>query len=386
MNKKFYFLPLIFVLCAALTSAVLGVAGIKLHRAGYWKKAGKGSVKCLLCPRACLIRSGKRGFCQSRINKGGVLYSLTYGRPVVAAMDPIEKKPFFHVTPGEQVLSIATAGCNMRCIFCQNWRISQTPPDEAPSMKMSPREVVEAARKKGSRWIVYTYTEPTIFYEYMFDICREAKKAGLKNAMHSCGYINPEPLKKLLKYMDAVNIDLKGFNEDFYRKMGSLAEIEAVLETLKIIKKSGVWLEITNLIIPGQNDSPGDIKRMCEWIKKEMGQDVPLHFSRFYPAYRLKNLPPTPAETLKSARAIALEAGLNYVYIGNAPEIAAENTLCPGCGRTLVRRIGYKVISNRIKDGKCPFCGRKIAGQWKIDEKKQPVKQPEQPVREGALQ
>jgi len=370
VKHKFYFLPLIFILCVVLTSVVSGGAGTKLHKAEYWKKAGKGLVECLLCPRRCVIRDGKRGFCQSRINKGGKLYSLTYGRPVALAMDPIEKKPLFHVTPGEQVLSIATAGCNMRCLFCQNWRISQTPPDEARSIKMSPREVVEDALEKGSRWVVYTYTEPTVFYEYMLDICREAKKEGLKNAMHSCGYINPAPLKKLLKYMDAANIDLKGFNADFYRKMGSFAEIEAVLKTLKIIKKSGVWLEITNLVIPGQNDSPDDIKRMCEWIKKELGPDVPLHFSRFYPSYRLKNLPPTPAETLKNARAIALEAGLMYVYIGNAPEISAEDTLCPGCGKTVVKRTGYRVRSNIIKDGKCPFCGRKIEGRWKINEKK----------------
>ncbi|MCD6311929.1 MAG: AmmeMemoRadiSam system radical SAM enzyme, partial [Elusimicrobia bacterium] len=347
MKKKFYLLP--FVFFAALAVALIG-AGVNpaptRHRAQYWKNAGKGSVKCLLCPRECVIRKGKRGFCQSRINKGGALYSLTYGRPVAAAMDPIEKKPFFHVTPAEQVLSIATAGCNMRCLFCQNWRISQTSPDEAPYMEMSPREVVKEAAEKGSRWVVYTYTEPTVFYEYMIDICREAKKKGLKNAMHSCGYINPAPLKKLLKYMDAVNIDLKGFNDDFYRKMGFLADIEVVLETLKIIKKSGVWLEITNLVIPGQNDSPDDIKRMCEWIKKELGPDVPLHFSRFYPAYRLKNLPPTPGATLKNARAIALEAGLNYVYIGNAPELAGENTKCPGCGKTLIKRTGYNVRYN----------------------------------------
>ncbi len=374
MKKKFYFFPLIFIFCAA---------GIKLHRAEYWMKSAGKSVQCVLCPRRCVISDGQRGFCTSRINKGGELYSLTYARPVAAAMDPMEKKPFFHVTPGEEVLSIATAGCNMRCLFCQNWRISQTPPDEASSMQMSPREVVDTALKKGSRWIVYTYTEPTVFYEYMFDICREAKKEGLKNAMHSCGYINPEPLKELLKYMDAVNIDLKGFNADFYRKMGSFADIEAVLETLKIIKKSGVWLEITNLVIPGQNDSPEDIKRMCEWIKKELGRDVPLHFSRFYPAYRLKNLPPTPAGTLKTARAIALRAGLNYVYIGNAPELAAENTLCPGCGRTVVKRIGYKVTSNHIKDGRCAFCGHKIAGMWEINEKKPPAGNP---ARDGALQ
>jgi len=344
--------------------ALLVSSSKKLQPARYWKSAGKKNAQCLLCPRACLIAPGKRGFCTARINEDGRLYSLTYGKLVAAHLDPIEKKPFFHVIPGTSAFSIATAGCNMRCLFCQNWSISQTAPDKALSSDMTPEQVVRAAEESGSPFVVYTYTEPTVFYEYMIDICRLARKRGLKNAMHSCGYINPEPLKELLKYMTAVNIDLKGFNEDFYRKKGSFAEIGAVLETLKIIKKSGVWLEITNLVIPGQNDSPEDIKRMCEWIKKELGADVPLHFSRFHPAYRLQNLPPTPLKTLRAAYDIAKAAGLKYVYIGNVPGHDYESTYCPECGELLVKRIGYSVVSNKIKNGRCPSCGCGIEGRW----------------------
>jgi pyruvate formate lyase activating enzyme len=335
--------------------------------AQYWQKVKENIVQCLLCPRKCVLDVGQRGVCTVRINKDGKLYTLGYGNPVAVHIDPIEKKPFFHVAPGEPVFSLAVAGCNMRCIFCQNWQISQSRPDETQNYNLSPEEVVEKTIKSNCKFIAYTYTEPTVFYEYMLDIAKLAREKGIKNTMHSCGYINAEPLRELLKHMDAVNIDLKGFTEEFYAKIGLLAQLKPVLETLKIIKEDGIWLEITNLLIPGFNDDPKKIKEMCIWIKENLGDEVPLHFSRFIPNYKLQNLPPTPIEKLEEAYKIAKEVGLKYVYIGNVPGHAGENTYCPNCGKIIVKRIGYEILENNINDGKCKFCGYKIAGRWTPD-------------------
>lgn len=335
--------------------------------ARYWQKIKDKVVQCFLCPRRCVIDDGQRGFCTVRTNKDGQLYTLGYANPVAVHIDPIEKKPFFHVVPGEPVFSLAVAGCNMRCIFCQNWQISQSKPDEVESYNLPPQEVVRHAIENNCRFIAYTYTEPTVFYEYMYDIAKIAREKGVKNTMHSCGYINPEPLKELLKYMDAVNIDLKGFSEEFYAKIGSMAQLKPVLETLKIIKQEGVWLEITNLLIPGLNDSSQTIKEMCIWIKENLGDEVPLHFSRFSPQYKLSNLAPTPIEKLQEAYAIAKAAGLKYVYIGNVPGHPGENTYCPNCGKIVVKRVGYQILENNIKENKCGFCGFRIAGIWTLD-------------------
>jgi len=336
--------------------------------ASYWQKVRDGIVQCLLCPRKCILDVGQRGICTVRINKDGKLYTLGYGNPVSVQIDPIEKKPFFHVTPGEPTFSLAVAGCNMRCLFCQNWQISQSKPDETLNYDLPPEGVVNKAIENNCKFIVYTYTEPTVFYEYMLDIAKLAKQRGLKNAMHTCGYINPEPLRELLKYMDAVNVDLKGFTEEFYAKMGLLAELRPVLETIKIVKQEGVWLEITSLLIPGANDDPKKIREMCVWIKENLGDDVPIHFSRFMPAFKLKNLPPTPIEKLEEAYKIAKDVGLKYVYIGNVPGHPQENTYCPNCGKVIVRRVGYQISENSIKEGKCKFCGYKIAGKWTFEE------------------
>jgi len=232
---------------------------------------------------------------------------------------------------------------------------------------MSPEDVVEEAIRNNCQFIVYTYTEPTVFYEYMLDTARLAKKRGLKNGMHTCGYINPEPLEELLKVMDAVNVDLKGFDKEFYSKMGMMAELEPVLNTIKYIKEAGVWLEITNLLIPSKNDAPDKIRQMCIWLKENVGPDVPIHFSRFRPAFKLRNLPPTPIEKLEEAARIAGEAGCKYVYVGNMPGHVRENTYCPSCRELLVARIGFRVRENSIVDGECPSCGNKIAGLWEID-------------------
>ena len=332
--------------------------------AGWWNRVRDDIVQCVLCPRKCVLAPGQRGICTVRINKDGLLYTLGYGNPVAVNIDPIEKKPFFHVLPGTEAFSIAVAGCNMRCLFCQNWQISQSKPDEVTAYDMPPETVVAEALKNNCPFIVYTYTEPTVFYEYMLDISKLARQKGLMNGMHTCGYINPEPLKELLKYMDAVNVDLKGFREDFYNKMGMMASLSPVLDTLKTIKREGVWLEITNLLIPGQNDDPEDIKKMCLWIKENLGDDVPLHFSRFMPSFRLQNLPPTPVEKLEEAYAIACRIGLKYVYIGNVPGHPRESTYCPKCKKLIVKRVGYRVLENNIQDGKCKFCGYGISGIW----------------------
>jgi pyruvate formate lyase activating enzyme len=334
--------------------------------ASYWHRLKDNIVNCDLCPRKCVINEGQRGLCTVRVNKGGILYTLGYGNPVAVHVDPIEKKPFFNVMPGEKAFSIAVAGCNMRCLFCQNWQISQAKPDEVTAYDMSPETVVSEAIKNNCKFVVYTYTEPTVFYEYMLDIAKTARSRGVKNGMHTCGYINQEPLKELLKYMDAVNVDLKGFNEEFYQKMGAFAQLEPVLETIKTVKREGVWLELTNLIIPGLNDDPGEIKKMCEWIKDNLGPDTPVHFSRFMPSFRLQNLPPTPVSKLEEAYEIAKDAGLNYVYIGNVPGHRGENTYCPRCEKIVVGRIGYQITENNIKDGKCRFCGKKISGIWDL--------------------
>lgn len=335
--------------------------------AKYWQKIKENIVQCLLCPRQCTLNIGQRGFCTVRINKEGQLYTLGYGNPVAVHIDPIEKKPFFHVAPGAPVFSLAVAGCNMRCIFCQNWQISQSRPDETENYNLPPEAVVNKTIENNCKFIAYTYTEPTVFYEYMLDIAKLAKEKGLRNTMHSCGYINPGPLKELLKYMDAVNIDLKGFSEEFYAKIGMLAQLKPVLETLKIIKEEGVWLEITNLLIPNFNDDAEKIKEMCVWIKENLGDEVPVHFSRFMPEYKLSNLPPTPVEKLQEAYQIAKSLGLKYVYIGNVPGHPGENTYCPNCGKIIVKRIGYQILENNIQTDKCKFCGYRIAGRWTLD-------------------
>ncbi len=363
MGKRQFLVTFIFFLEALLSP--LCYSQVKPHPALYWEKLESDKVKCHLCPRGCVIPEGARGFCGVRTNIGGELFTIGYNDPVAVHIDPIEKKPFFHVLPGTGALSIAVAGCNMRCIFCQNWTISQSRPDETMNYYLTPHQVVALAKKYHTPSVVFTYTEPTVFYEYMLDIAKQAKKEGLFVGMHTCGYINPEPLKGLLRYMDFVNVDLKSFSEEFYNEMGQGAHLQPVLNTLKTIKNAGVHLEITYLVIPTKNDSPQMIKEMCEWVKDNLGKDTPLHFSRFFPQYKLTNLPPTPVETLKKAYKIARQVGLEYVYIGNVPGIKQESTFCPHCGKILIRRVGYTVLENNIEDGRCKFCGQKVPGVWK---------------------
>lgn len=335
----------------------------KLKEALFYEKLDNKVVQCQLCPRRCTIPNRKRGFCGVRENRDGTLYTLVYAKPVAIHIDPIEKKPLFHFLPSATAFSIATAGCNLRCKFCQNWQISQVKPEEVGYTYLEPKDLVKKVKESGSPTIAYTYTEPTIFYEYMLQTAKLAKEEGIRNIMHSAGYINEEPLRQLAKYLDAANIDLKGFSNDYYAKM-SEATLEPVLKTLKILKEEGVHLEITNLLLPGYNDDEDSIIKMCLWIKENLGSDVPLHFSRFFPMYKLVSLNPTPVESLERARKIAQDCGLRYVYIGNLAGHPAENTYCPKCKSMLIERRGYFVLQNNIKDGKCKFCGEKIAGIW----------------------
>ncbi|MFH1406812.1 MAG: AmmeMemoRadiSam system radical SAM enzyme, partial [Candidatus Omnitrophota bacterium] len=320
--------------------------------ARYWKPLENKLVQCLLCPRTCTIPPGKTGVCGVRKNIDGTLYTLVYGLPCAVHMDPIEKKPMFHMLPGTQILSIATAGCNLRCIFCQNWEISQALPQETQNVDLPPQDVIALAKKYNSPSVAFTYTEPTVFFEYMIDTAKLAKENGIKTVMHSCGYINEEPLRELCKYLDGANVDLKGFSDEFYKKIGN-GKLEPVLNSLKTLKRQGVWLEITNLIMPAMNDDPKMIRSMCKWIVENLGPDVPLHFSRFYPAHKLTNLAATPIKTLEDAQKIAKQEGLKYVYIGNVPGHSGENTYCPRCYRLLIERVGYFVKENNIVYGKC---------------------------------
>ena len=336
---------------------------IKTKLSPYFSPLTGGEVQCELCPKRCRVSKGKRGFCRVRENRDGKYYSLVYGNPCAVHLDPIEKKPFFHVLPATTSFSLATVGCNFECKFCQNWEISQAFPEDVYNYDIPPEMIVKKAKEVGAHSVAYTYVEPTIFYEYMVDICQLVKKEGLLNVCHSNGFINPDPLRNLCKVMDAANVDLKGFTEAFYRDICS-GELAPVLETLKTLKKEKVHVEITNLLIPTQNDEMSGIEKMCLWVKKELGSDTPIHFSRFYPLYKLRSLPPTPVSTLEKARSVALSAGLEYVYVGNVPGHEGEHTYCPKCKKMVIQRSGYMVGEINLKGGKCKYCGKPIPGIW----------------------
>jgi pyruvate formate lyase activating enzyme len=335
-----------------------------LTEARYYEKLPNRKIKCVLCPRECIIDDQETGYCGVRENHGGTYYTLVYGRPCSVNNDPIEKKPLFHFLPGTSALSIATVGCNVLCKFCQNWQISQARPDQVQSHDLLPDAIARYAKNYGARSIAYTYTEPVIFTEYMYDCAQAGHQLNVKSVMISNGYIQSQPMKDLCQVLDAVKIDLKAFTQKFYKEMVS-GELQPVLDTLALLIKEGMWTEIVYLIIPTLNDDPKELKQMCDWIAKELGPNVPIHFSRFHPQYRLKNLPPTPGKTLETARKIALDSGLNYVYIGNIPGHEGENTYCPGCKKMIIQRMGYQIIKQNLKtSGNCEFCGHKIAGVW----------------------
>jgi len=320
-------------------------------------------IECELCPRRCRLADGMRGDCRVRVHLDGKLQTLVYGKPCSIHVDPIEKKPLFHVLPGSGTFSIATAGCNGHCKFCQNWQISQRPPEETENFDFPPQKVVDETIKANCRSIAYTYNDPIVFYEYAYDTCRLAKEVGLRNLMITAGYIEQKPLLDLCPVMDAANVDLKGMTEEFYRDVCSM-QLRPVQEAIKTMVKNKVWVELTNLVIPTLNDSDKDIKDLCLWVKNELGPDVPLHFSKFWPMHKLLNLPPTPEEVLTRAWETARSLGIRYAYAGNVPGHPGNNTYCPNNGKIIIRRIGYNILENNVVDGKCKFCGTTIPGIW----------------------
>ena len=329
-----------------------------LKEAMLYEKSEKNEVKCNLCARKCTIREGGIGFCLVRKNERGKLYSLVYAKACSACVDPITKKPLSHFHPGSLVMSIATVGCNFRCRFCDNWVISQE--KDIRGQNFPPERVVETTKENECQGISYTYTEPTIFFEYAYDTARLAHEEGICNVFVSNGYITEEALRVIAPYLDAANIDLKGFSEEFYHKNCG-AHLEPVLNALKLYKSLGIWLEVTTLVIPTLNDSKEDFRGIAEFIKG-LGIDIPWHISQFYPMYKLTNLPRTPVTTLREAREIGLEVGLRYVYEGNVPGEGGEHTYCYTCGRMLIRRYGFQILGNSLSDTKCPHCGVVIDG------------------------
>jgi len=330
---------------------------------GYHYSKQGSSVQCQVCPNRCLLAPGDRSICRSKVNIEGILYSLTYGNPCAIHVDPIEKKPLNHFYPGSSVFSIATTGCNFRCLNCQNWEISQKKPEDVRHRDMFPEEVVRETEERGISSIAYTYSEPITFYEYMYDTARLARAAGLKNVLVSNGYINREPLGKLCRYLDGANINLKSFDDAIYRSLNG-GTLGPVLNTFKELHRLGVWFEITTLVVPTYVDDTEMIKRMCGWILAELGPYYPLHLSRFFPRYRLSRLPATPVTTLENLRETAIREGIHYVYLGNVPGHEGTHTYCHNCHKILIERRGYQIARYNLKGGSCGFCGTPIPGRW----------------------
>ena len=363
--------------CAACLASPISIQDSKLHalpaiaeeekkyvkEAMHYEKKEEMKVLCKLCPKECSVADLERGYCGVRENMGGKYYTLVHSRPCTIHVDPIEKKPLFHFLPGTNAFSIATAGCNMECKFCQNWEISQFRPEQLRSFHLPPKDVHKAAQRRKAKSIAYTYTEPVIYYEYVFDTAKLGKETGVRSVFISNGYIHEKPIVELCRHLDAIKIDLKAFTEKFYQETCS-GELKPVLKALQAIKKTGIWLEIVVLIIPTLNDSELEIKQMSRWIFRNLGPDVPVHFTRFHPTYKIKNLPRTSIPTLERSRNVALSEGLHYVYTGNVPGHEGENTYCPSCHKIVIKRYGYIIIQINIKNGQCVHCGEMIPGIW----------------------
>ena len=323
------------------------------------------TVQCQVCPNRCILEPGDRSICRSKVNINGKLYSLTYGNPCSVNVDPIEKKPLNHFYPRFMILSIATTGCNFRCLNCQNWEISQRKPEELRHYELFPEQVVREAKKRGTPSIAYTYSEPITYYEYMYDTAKLAREAGLRNVLVSNGYINREPLVRLCKYLDGANVNLKSYDDGIYRRLNG-GTLRPVLDTFKTMHEQGVWFEMTTLVVPTYVDKPDMIKRMCGWILKELGPDYPLHLLRFFPRYKLTRLPATPITVLERLREVAVKEGIHYVYLGNVPGHEGTHTYCHNCHRILIERKGYLISQYNLEHGRCKFCKAAIPGRWNL--------------------
>ena len=333
-----------------------------MHEAMFYTRQDDDRVQCRLCQHFCKISVGKRGICGVRENRAGTLYSLVYGCAVATNVDPIEKKPLFHLQPGSKSFSVATVGCNFRCRHCQNWQIAQYPqlqPGDIPGQQLSPETIVKQAKDAGCAWIAYTYTEPTIFFEYAYDTVKLASEAGIKNIFVTNGYTSAEALRTIAPYLDAANVDLKAFSEDFYKGICG-AKLQGVLDTIRLYRELGIWIEVTTLIIPNYNDDAAELRQIAEFICS-VGVDIPWHVSAFYPTHKLTDAPRTPADTLRRARQIGLDAGLRYVYEGNIPGEGGESSFCHACGQIVIERFGFSIRKNLLREGRCP-CGEPFPG------------------------
>lgn len=331
--------------------------------ARFQEKMGDAVVHCLLCPHGCTLQDGVTGLCRTRINKGGTLYSTSFGSLCSLHVDPMEKKPLYHFCPGEPILSLATGGCTMRCLNCQNAAISQASPQDVSVYSLTPEAVVDVAVAEHLNNLAYTYTEPTAYYEFMLETATLGKERGLRSVMVSNGYINKEPLELLLPVLDAANIDVKAFDEGIHRKLTG-ASLKPVLETLLIVKEQGVWLELTYLLVPDYSDDFKQVEGLCTWLVENGFSDVPLHFSRFFPMHGLSDSKPTPVDHVLQATTLAKEMGVAFVYPGNLPDSQGQDTLCPSCGQVVIERRGYVLSDKRLNGGNCFHCGAPIAGVW----------------------
>jgi pyruvate formate lyase activating enzyme len=328
----------------------------------WWEPIGDGRIRCLLCPRDCKLREGQRGFCFVRMNEGGEMVLTTYGRSSGFCIDPIEKKPLNHFYPGSSILSFGTAGCNLGCRFCQNWDMSKSREMDRLADEASPERIAEAAEEYGCRSVAFTYNDPVIFAEYAIDIAHACHERGIKAVAVTAGYITPQARPEFYEVMDAANVDLKGFTEDFYKKI-CFAQLKPVLETLEYLRhETNVWFEITTLLIPEQNDSNEELDQLTSWIADRLGLDVPLHFTAFHPDFKMKDVPHTPASTLTRARHIAIDKGLHYVYTGNVHDADGGSTWCPRCNALLIERDWYELGAYNLEGNKCKVCGHEIAG------------------------
>lgn len=333
------------------------------REASWYRKLDGGRVECQLCPQACTVADAERGTCGVRENRSGTYYTLVHGVVCSAHVDPIEKKPLFHVLPGTNAFSYATPGCNVECKFCQNWEISQFRPEQVASYYLPPLELARAAFRSGAKAVAATYSEPVVFWEFVRDSAIAARKSGLLSTVVTNGFIQEKPLEEVLPHLDAVKVDLKAFREEFYKRQ-IRGELKPVLRALEIIRQADVWLEIVVLIIPTLNEGEDEIRDLSRWVKTNLGTEVPVHFNRFHPTYRLTNLPPTPVRVLERCWSVARSEGLDHVYVGNVPGHRGEHTYCPKCETPVIRRMGFRILENTLKDGACPKCSTKVPGLW----------------------